>query len=131
MKIYLIENENDAKQISQLMKLNAECAKLHWSKTIKNLPAEVLSSLETLESYVEDKVYEVCTEKVLVGSLSEDEEASIMSLMRKAPGLRATLGVGVIMAGEEAKSTSALLEGKSVPKALLSAIESGKNVVLF
>ena len=131
MKIYLIDNENDAKQISQLMKLNAECAKLHWSKTIKNLPAEVLSSLEILESYVENKVYEVCTEEILVGSLSEDEEASIIALMRKAPGLRATLGVGVIMAGEEAKSTSALLEGKSVPKALLSAIASGKNVVLF
>ena len=131
MKIYLIENENDAKQISQLMKLNAECAKLHWSKTIKNLPAEVLSSLEILESYVENKVYEVCTEEILVGSLSEDEEASIIALMRKAPELRATLGVGVIMAGAEARSTSVLLEGKSVPKALLSAIASGKNVVLF
>ena len=131
MKIYLIDNENDAKQIGQLMKLNAECAKLHWSKSIKNLPAEVLSSLEILESYVENKVYEVCTEKMLVGSLSEDDEASIMALMRKAPELRATLGVGVIMAGAEAKSTSVLLEGKSVPKALLSAIASGKNVVLF
>lgn len=32
MKIYLINNENEAKQISQLLKLNAECAKLHWSK---------------------------------------------------------------------------------------------------
>ena len=77
MKIYLIDNENDAKQIGQLMKLNAECAKLHWSKTIKNLPSEVLSSLETLESYIEEKVYEICTEKVLVGSLSEDEESSV------------------------------------------------------
>lgn len=131
MKIYLIDNENDAKQICQLMKLNAECAKLHWSKTIKNIPAEVLSSLETLESYIEDKVYEICTEKALVGSLSEDEESSIMSLMREAPELRATLGVGVVMAGAEAKCTSALLEGKSVPRSLLSAIASGKNVVLF
>lgn len=131
MKIYLIDNENDAKQIGQLMKLNAECAKLHWSKTIKNLPAEVLSSLETLESYIEEKVYEICTEKVLVGSLSEDEESAVMSLMRKVPELRATLGIGVIMAGAEAKSVSALLEGKAIPKSLLSAITSGKNVILF
>ena len=131
MKIYLIDNENDAKQLSQFMKLNAECAKLHWSKTIKNLPVEVLSSLETLESFVEEKIYEVCTEKVLVGSLSEDEESSVMSLMRKTPELRATLGVGVVMAGTEAKSVSALLQGKNVPQALLSAINSGKSVVLF
>lgn len=111
--------------------MNAECAKLHWSKTIKNLPAEVLSSLETLESYIEEKVYEICTEKVLVGSLSEDEESSVMSLMRKVPELRASLGIGVIMAGAEAKSVSALLEGKAIPKSLLSAITSGKNVILF
>ena len=131
MKIYLIDNENDAKQINQLMKLNSECAKLHWSKTIKNIPDEVLTSLEVLENYVEEKVYEVCTEKVLVGSLSEDEESSIMSLMRKEPELRATLGVGVVMAGKEAQSVSALFEGKAVPKILLSAIASGKNVILF
>ena len=131
MKVYLIDNENDAKQISQLMRLNAECAKLHWSKTIKNLPAEVLSSLETLESYVEEKVYEVCTEKVLVGSLNEDEESAVMSLMRKAPELRASLGVGVVMAGAEAKRVSELLEGKAVSGTLLSAIVSGKNVILF
>ena len=131
MKIYLIDNENDAKQISQLMKLNAECAKLHWSKTVKNLPLGVLSSLETLESYVEEKVYEVCTEKALVGSLSEDEESSVMSLIRQVPELRATLGAGVVMAGDEAKNIFMLLEGNVVPKALLVAIASGKNVVLF
>ena len=131
MKVYLIDNENDAKQISQLMRLNAECAKLHWSKTIKNLPAEVMSSLETLESYVEEKVYEVCTEKVLVGSLNEDEESAVMSLMRKVPELRASLGVGVVMAGAEAKKVSELLEGKSVSGTLLTAIASGKNVILF
>ena len=131
MKVYLIDNENDAKQISQLMRLNAECAKLHWSKTIKNLPAEVMSSLETLESYVEEKVYEVCTEKVLVGSLNEDEESAVMSLMRKVPELRASLGVGVFIAGAEAKKVSELLEGKSVSGTLLTAIASGKNVILF
>lgn len=131
MKIYLIDNENDAKQIGQLMKLNAECAKLHWSKTIKNIPTEVLVSLETLESYVEEKVYEVCTEKVLVGVLSEAEESAVMSIIRKVPELRTSLGVGVIMAGEEAKAVSKLLEGKTIPKKLLSAINSGKNVALF
>ncbi len=131
MKIYLIDGENDAKQISQLLKLNAECARLHWSKTIQNLPADVLSSLETLESYIEGKVYEVCTEKTLASSLSEDDESVLMTLLRKTPELRATLGVGVVMAGEESGNVFAILEGKAAPEALLAAIKSGKNVVLF
>lgn len=131
MKIYLIENENDAKQIRQLVKLNAECAKLHWSKTIKNLPAEVLSSLETLESYVEEKVYEICTEKTLAGSLSEDEEGVLMALIRKNPELKATIGVGVVMAGEEANKIANVFMGENCIKTLVNALDSGKNVIIF
>lgn len=131
MKIYLISNENEAKQISQLLKLNSECAKLHWPKTIKELPMDVISSLETLESFIEDKVYEVCTEKNCESSLTEDEESAIMALLRKNPKLRETLGVGVVMAGAEAEKVTKLLEGKVISKALLTAINSGKNVVLF
>ena len=56
MKIYLINNENEAKQIGQLLKLNAECAKLHWSKTMPDIPANVISSLEIIESFAEEKV---------------------------------------------------------------------------
>ena len=88
MKIYLISEEKEAKQVSQLLKLNSECAKLHWSKAIE-LPATILSSLENIEAFVEEKVYEICTEKNIAGSLSEDEEATIMSLIRKTPELRA------------------------------------------
>ena len=131
MKIYLISNENDAKQISQLLKLNSECAKLHWSKTSTGLSTEVIAALETLEGFVEEKVYAVCTEKTVASSLSEDEESALMELLRKNPELRETLGVGVVMAGEEATNVSNLLEGKTSSKALLSAINSGKNVVLF
>lgn len=73
MKIYLINNENEAKQIGQLLKLNAECAKLHWSKTMPDIPANVISSLEIIESFVEEKVYSICNENTCVGSLTEDE----------------------------------------------------------
>lgn len=131
MKIYSISSETDAKQIRQLLKLNSECAKLHWSKAMAELPTDVISSLETLETFVEEKVYEVCTEKTIVSTLREDEEMEIMALLRKNPELRATLGVGVVMAGEEAENISKILEGKITSKALLSAINSGKNVVLF
>lgn len=131
MKIYLISNEKEAKQIRELLKLNAECAKLHWSKTISDIPTNVISSLEALESFVEEKVYAVCNERTSGGYLNEEEEAAMMALLRKNPELRATLGVGVVMAGEEAKNMSKLLEGKNVAKTLLAALNSGKNVVLF
>lgn|GEM_PF-4529818 len=131
MKIYLIDNENDAKQIRQLLKLNAECAKLHWSKTIKNLPIEVLSSLETIETFVEKKVYEVCSAKTLAIPLNEDEEMEIMTLLRKMPELRPTLGVGVIMAGDESKALLNLLKNKEISEKLITAIASEKNVILF
>ena len=131
MKIFLINNVNEAMQIKQLLKLNSECAKLHWSKTITDIPTNVISSLETLESFVEERVYEVCTEKTCVNSLTEDEEKAVISLLRKNSELRETLGVGVVMAGEEADRVNKLLEGKNVPKALHVAINSGRNVVLF
>lgn len=131
MKIYLIDNENDAKRIRQLLKLNSECAKLHWSRTIKELSADVLAALETLEGFAEKKVYEVCNEKTLAGSLSEYEESALMVLLRKVPELRATLGEGVVIAGNEAKRAYMLLNGKTTSKTLLDAINSGKNVVLF
>lgn len=131
MNIYLISDENDAKRIGQLLKLNAECVKLHWSKTFKDLTADVYSALETLEGFVEKKIYEVCTEETRAGSLNEDEESEIIKLLRQIPELRATLGTGVVMVGEEAESVLNLLKGKTTSKELLSAVNSGKNVVLF
>lgn len=130
MKIYLISGEKEAKQVSQLLKLNSECAKLHWSKSIE-LPANILSSLESIEAFVEEKVYEICTEKNIAGFLNDDEEATIMTLIRKTPELRETLGVGVVMAGTEAKCVANLLKGKSVSESLVAALDSGKHVVLF
>lgn len=131
MKIYAINNANEAKQISQLLKLNAECAKLHWSTTIKGLPKEVVSSLETLEAFVETKVNEVCTSKNLIGSLTDQEESEIITILRKNPELKATLGLGVVMAGKEAEAVATMLEGKQIPVVLESALQSGKNIIIF
>lgn len=131
MKIYLISDDNSAKQIAHLIKLNSECARLHWSKTIKDLSDDVLSALDVIENFSEQKIYETCNEKTLAYSLNEEEEAEIMKLIRNDPELRATLGAGVVMAGEEAKTVSGILSGKTSFEALLSALSSGKNVVLF
>ena len=59
MKIYGIEDEATAIQLAQLMKLNSECVKLQWSRTIKNIPQTVKNALEIIESFVETRVTEV------------------------------------------------------------------------
>ena len=55
-----------------------------------------------------------------LSSLCEDEEMSIMELLRKTPELRLTLGVGVVMAGEEAKALLKILENKEISEKLIS-----------
>ena len=131
MKVYIVDDTEIAMQLCQLLKLNAECAKLHWSRTIKDIPSEVRSSLETIESYIEAKVYENCSESNMVGVLSNDEEAELMMIIRKNTALRSTLGTGVIMAGKQAEDIKNMISGLKVPAVIADAISTGKNVVLF
>lgn len=131
MKIYLINNDIQAKQISQLLRLNAECVKFQWSTIIKDIPNNVRESLECIEMYIEEKIYEVCTENNLVGRLTEEEENELFALIRKKQELKYTLGAGIVIAGEEANKVSELLKSEKVSQNIIDAINSGKSVVLF
>lgn len=131
MKIYLINNDIQAKQISQLLRLNAECVKFQWSTIIKDIPNNVRESLECIEMYIEEKIYEVCTENNLVGRLTEEEENELFALIRKKQELKYTLGTGIVVAGEEANKVSELLKSEKVSQNIIDAINSGKSVVLF
>lgn len=131
MKIYVINNEIQTKQVSQLLRLNSECAKLQWSTLIEDIPNNVIKSLEILETFIEERIYEVCNENKLVGSLTEEEEEELLTLIRKKYELKLTLGTGVVISGEEADKVAELLEGEKVSQDLLKAIKSGENVVLF
>lgn len=131
MKIYVINNEIQTKQVSQLLRLNTECAKLQWSTLIEDIPNNVIKSLEILELFIEERIYEVCNENKLVGSLTEEEEEELLTLIRKKYELKLTLGTGVVISGEEADKVAELLEGEKVSQDLLKAIKSGENVVLF
>lgn len=131
MKIYVINNEIQTKQVSQLLRLNSECAKLQWSTLIDDIPNNVIKSLEILELFIEERIYEVCNENKLVGSLTEEEEEELLTLIRKKYELKLTLGTGVVISGEEAAKVAELLEGEKVSQDLLKAIKSGENVVLF
>ena len=109
MKIYVINNEIQTKQVSQLLRLNSECAKLQWSTLIEDIPNNVIKSLEILELFIEERIYEVCNENKLVGSLTEEEEEELLTLIRKKYELKLTLGTGVVISGEEAAKVAELL----------------------
>lgn len=130
MKIYAISDENVAKQLAQLIKLNAECAKLHWSRTIKDIPVDVSEALETIEAFVEDRVNEQCRGSMF-GELSADDETAMMTAVRKTPELREALGTGVVCSGEEAEEVKRVIQNLKMPGVLIDALETGKNIIIF
>lgn len=130
MKIYLINDEPTAAQLAQLLKLNSECVKLHWSRTIKNIPSDVSKALETIESFVETRVLDSCS-NALFGELNDDEEALLMDVIRKNSELRTTLGLGVVLAGKQADEVRKNINGMKVPELIIDAIDSGKNIIIF
>lgn len=131
MEIYLIDNANKAMQIRHLLKLNAECARLHWSKTVTDIPSDVISSLGIIESFIENRVYEICTNKISAITLTEDEEALILSLIKENSELKATLGTGVVLAGEEADALAKALKEKGLSEKIVKTVTSGEHVVFF
>lgn len=130
MNIYLIKDESTAVQLAQLLKLNSECVKLHWSRTIKNIPSDVSKALETIESFVETRVLEGCS-NALFGELNDDEEDLLINVIRNNPELRTTLGLGVVLAGKQADEVRNYINGMKVPKLIIDAIDSGKNAIFF
>lgn len=131
MKLYLIENVDVANQYYQLLKLNSECAKLQWSRSIKNIPTDVTKSLETVQDYVESKLYENCNENTLVSELSSQEEDYMYSLFKKSETLKKRLGSGVVLAGEQANEVTNELSGIEELKKITDALNSGKNLIML
>lgn len=130
MKIFTVDDERTTKLIRQLIHLNSECAKLHWSKAIE-LPERVVSSLETIENFAESKIYGLCPVGETVITLSEEEESRLIKLLKTKPELMKTIGTGVILSGEEAKTVLCILENENALSTLTTAIATGKNVILF
>lgn len=131
MKLFRVADTETALQLRQLIQLNGECARLHWSRTAWDLPAEVQDALETVEAYIEKKVYSYCDANNLIGELPSEDEEALLQLMRKEPELKATLGSGVILAGKETADMHRLLAAKSAPRLVMDAVQSGGNIVFF
>lgn len=129
MNIYTVSDDKKARDIMQLLRLNAECARLHWSRTITDVPNDVISSLNTIEQYIETKVIELCDSKV--NSLGDEEERQMLDMIKKDPFIKDTLGVGVVMRGNQANELIKKIKGKNQLSKIQAALESGKHVVIF
>lgn len=128
MNIYTVRDDRTAKDILQLIKLNAECARVHWSRTINNVPANVMNALETIEDYVENKVAELCDAKVC--ELTQAEEDEIIQFIKRNQDLKPSLGAGVIMRNQAAELMR-LMEKEDGLDKIMAAIDGVENVVFF
>lgn len=129
MKIYIVEDKNLARKMLQLIKLNAECAKLQWSTTITNIPQDVSNALYTIEDFVEKEVEKDC--QCCLGRLTEEEEDSLMRAIRNEAELKNILGSGVILEGSQIEYVKKIINRVTLPQKVTEAINSGKNVVIF
>jgi len=129
MKVYTIKNDKYATDIRMLLKLNSECARLHWSQSIKDVPADVLCALETIEEYVEHKVMSLCG--IEGNELTADEENTFLNIIKNDNALKDTLGTGVVLKGNQAEGVYSIIKSKKGMEKIREAIETGENVVLF
>ena len=128
MKIYTTSSKSDAEQLRQLFELNSECAKLHWSRSINDVPDNVINALETIESFVEARVCERCD---FLGELSEDSENMTIELIRNNPKLKETLGTGVITIGSQTDEVKNIIGSCEGMEEIIKALETEKNIILF
>ncbi len=131
MKIFVIDDIESAKTCRQLLRLSAESEKLQWSNSIHDIPQEVQLSLETLQFFIEDRLSEVCNEKTMIGSLSEDEESILIAAISKSELLKNTIGTGVVLAGEELEKTREELIKLTSLKILMEALQKNKNLIIL
>jgi hypothetical protein len=129
MKIYTISDDNIIKDVSLLLRLNADCTRLYWSYSINDIPNDVMGALETVGEYIKPKVRELCGSPK--GELTDDEESEMFKLIKENITLKESLGKGVVRRGKQAQEVSEILKSEKSFEKIQAAIESGENVVIF
>ena len=128
MNIYLTDVRQCAENMAQLLELNAECVRLQWSNTIADIPGYVIDALDVIEKYIDQEITD-CTE--FFTEMTEEEENSMILIIKKYPSLRKTLGTGVIFKGEQQAELQAIVKKEGGMEKIGAALETGKNVVIF
>lgn len=131
MKLYLVDDTDSALACAQLIRLEAECAKLQWSRTIPDVPEDVTKALTTIQEYAESKTIALCGNNSFFAELNEETEDHLLSLLKKSDVLKRIVGSSVIMAGNQSKVVLKEIKGDKKLEILTDAISSGKSVILL
>lgn len=129
MKIYLIEDKKKAVAMAQLMKLSIECTTLQWSNYFTDIPVNVSEALYTIEEYIDSKFSEDFSDEYF--ELNEEEEDKYITLLKKYPELKMSLGTGVVYKNGKHEEILSKIKNESGIDKLLKALNSGKNIVIF
>lgn len=129
MKIYTISDDNAIGNILMLIRLSGDCTSLCWSRSINNIPDDIVESIETVGDYAEIKARELCGSPK--GELTDDEESAMLKLIRENPIIKESLGTCVVRRGKQAQEVSEILKVEKGFEKIQAAIESGENVVIF
>lgn len=129
MKIYTVKDDKVASNIHLLMKLNSDCVQLHWSRSFRKIPSNILDALSTLEEYVESTIPELCGNAR--SELTEAEESKMLKSIKENHFLRESLGTGVVLKGIQANDVKKILIKEGGMDKIVEAIETGDNVVIF
>lgn len=130
MKLYTLKSADAAQACRQLIRLSNDCASLSWSRTIRDIPDDVLGALETVQSYAETQLEVLCAEGKLVRELSEDEETLWHQCARRSETLRRFLGSCVVLSGGEAQAVRSALAGVPEARFIVEALDSAQSLVL-
>ena len=129
MKLYLIKDDEIAKQFRQLNRLNADCVSFRWSKTFVEKPKEVTEALDVIENYIYDIFDKYCNKETLFREVNESDKQQIFSLFRCSSVLEKVLGSGVILSSEK-EIVIAELKKHPVFNSILAAVNTGQNVLI-
>lgn len=130
MKIYLIDNENVAIGVRQLLQLSAACATVRWSKFLKKRPTDLIQSFDVIENYADEILTELCDTKNAFYVLNENDERELFDSYKKSETLKKTAGSGVILASEF-DSVRGEINQEPQLKFLIEALCNEKNLLII
>ena len=131
MKLFLLKDEEAARACRQLIRLDSDCSRLQWSKSIKGIPEDVLEALETVQDFSSRRMDEICSFAVKKAELTEDQEQLLLSAFKKSEDLKKIAGSGVVLAGEEAKAVQTELCAVPELQIITDMLKLGKHLVLL
>ena len=131
MKLFLVNDQEAAQACRQLIRLNSDCSRLQWSRSIKGIPEDVLDALETVQDFSGRKLEEICSSAVKKTELTEEQEQILLSAFKKSKDLKKIVGSGVVLAGEEAKAVQTELCAVPELQIITDMLKLGKHLVLL